>query len=181
MLGINAEYPLYGIQTEFISPEKVRLYVGLKKRAIFRTRPVSFDCITPGKVHLSEFSNKIGIFVQFTRVYFVGPPIERTTVAVLSFFFRTTHHPTSSRESLTAHHHHSAMHHPTLPRESLTAHHHHSAMQRPSSLRESLTGNGRWSGWLLSRTTLHPPVEVPPHRPLPAIAGAVLPPEQART
>jgi hypothetical protein len=58
------------------------------------------------------------------------------------------------------------MQHPTSSLESLAAHHHHSTMQRPTSRRESLTGNDRWSGWLLSRTTLHPPVEVRPHRVL---------------
>jgi hypothetical protein len=45
-------------------------------------------------------------------------------------------------------------------------------MHHPSYLRESLTASDRWSGWLLRRTTLHPPhraVEVPPHRAVFAI------------
>jgi hypothetical protein len=115
------------------------------------------------------------VHVDSPHILFVAP------LWLLHGFSLTTEHPTSSRESFAAHLHHSAMYHPTLPRESLTAHHYHSAIQHQSSLRESLTANDRWSGWLLSRTTLHPPVEVPPHRAVPAIAGAVVRPEQART
>jgi hypothetical protein len=67
MLGMTGERQFHVIQTVFISPEKVRIYVGLAKIIIFQPRPVSFDWITAGKVDLSGPSNKSSKLVPKSR------------------------------------------------------------------------------------------------------------------